>query len=147
MNDKKSMDKNEAIKRSMRSNTSKDTSIEILLRRELFKRGVRYRKNVSNILGRPDIAIKKYKLLVFCDGDFWHGRKNLEVKTNIRFWDDKIKRNRERDLEYTIRLRDEGWIVLRFWESEIKKNVGNCADQIVSIINETKINETKRRKE
>ena len=125
---------NEAVRRSMQGNTKKDTSIELLLRRALFKRGVRYRKNVKSILGTPDIAIKKYKLLVFCDGDFWHGREYHGVKTHERFWNEKIKRNRERDLEYTIRLRDEGWTVLRFWESEIRNDLDKCIQQIVDII-------------
>ena len=121
-------------RKRMQSNTSNDTSIEMILRRALFKRGIRYRKNVKNILGKPDIAIKKYRLLVFCDGDFWHGKKYHGVKTHKRFWDEKIKRNRERDLEYTIQLRDEGWTVLRFWESEIVENVDKCVDKIIETI-------------
>ena len=127
--------KNDAIKHTMCSNTSKDTSIEILLRRAIYRRGIRYRKNVKSILGEPDIAIKKYKLLVFCDGDFWHGNIYQGVKTHKQYWDEKIKRNRERDLEYTIRLRDEGWNVLRFWESDIKNNLEACVNEIVNIIN------------
>ena len=119
----------------MQGNKKKDTSIELLLRRALFKRGVRYRKNAKSILGTPDIAIKKYKLLIFCDGDFWHGKEYHGVKTHEWFWNEKIKRNRERDLEYTIRLRDEGWTVLRFWESEIKKDVEKCVDKVIGIIN------------
>lgn len=127
--------KNGAVKKTMKGNKKKDTSIELLLRRALFKRGVRYRKNAKSILGTPDIAIKKYKLLIFCDGDFWHGKEYYGVKTHEWFWNEKIKRNRERDLEYTIRLRDEGWTVLRFWESEIKKDVEKCVDEVIGIIN------------
>lgn len=127
--------KNEAVRKTMQGNKKKDTSIELLLRRALFKRGVRYRKNAKSILGTPDIAIKKYKLLIFCDGDFWHGKEYHGVKTHEWFWNEKIKRNRERDLEYTIRLRDEGWTVLRFWESEIKKDVEKCVDKVIGIIN------------
>ena len=125
---------NGAVRKTMQGNTKKDTSIELLLRRALFKQGVRYRKNVKSILGTPDIAIKKYKLLVFCDGDFWHGREYHGVKSHERFWNEKIKRNRERDLEYTIRLRDEGWTVIRFWESEIRNDLEKCVQQIVDII-------------
>ena len=125
---------NEAVRKTMQGNTKKDTSIELLLRRALFKRGVRYRKNVKSILGTPDIAIKKYKLLVFCDGDFWHGREYHGVKSHERFWNEKIKRNRERDLEYTIRLRDEGWTVIRFWESEIRNDLEKCVNQIIKVI-------------
>ena len=125
---------NEAVRKTMQGNTKKDTSIELLLRRALFKRGVRYRKNVKSILGTPDIAIKKYKLLVFCDGDFWHGREYHGVKSHERFWNEKIKRNRERDLEYTIRLRDEGWTVIRFWESEIRNDLNDCVQKILNVI-------------
>ncbi len=129
---------NEAVRRTMKGNTKKDTSIELVLRRALYKRGVRYRKNVKSILGTPDIAIKKYRLLVFCDGDFWHGNSYHGVKSHRRFWDEKIKRNRERDLEYTIRLRDEGWTVLRFWESDIRNDLDGCVKQITDIINTRK---------
>ena len=73
MNRKEPPAKSEAVRKAMQGNTKKDTSIEQLLRRALYKRGIRYRKNVKSILGTPDIAIKKYRLLVFCDGDFWHG--------------------------------------------------------------------------
>ena len=124
------MNKQTAIRHSMQGNTKKDTSIEILFRKALWHRGVRYRKNVKAILGTPDVAIKKYKLVIFCDGDFWHGKEYHGVKSHQKFWDEKIKRNRERDLEYTIRLRDEGWIVLRFWGKEITNNVTACADII-----------------
>ena len=135
---------NEAVRHSMQGNTKKDTSIELLLRRALFKRGVRYRKNVKSILGTPDIAIKKYKLLVFCDGDFWHGREYHGVKTHEHFWNEKIKRNRERDLEYTIRLRDEGWTVLRLWESDIRNDLEKCVQQIMKVMHEKKQMRRKR---
>ncbi len=129
---------NEAVRRTMKGNTKKDTSIELVLRRALYKCGIRYRKNVKSILGTPDIAIKKYRLLVFCDGDFWHGNNYHGVKSHRQFWDEKIKRNRERDLEYTIRLRDEGWTVLRFWESDIRNDLDGCVKQITDIINTQK---------
>ena len=122
---------NEAVRKTMQGNTKSDTSIELVLRSALWKRGVRFRKNVKSILGTPDIAIKKYHLAVFCDGDFWHGKDLHNIKSHKKFWDQKIKRNRERDLEYTIRLRDEGWTVLRFWESEIKEDVEKCVDTII----------------
>ena len=82
----------------------------------------------------PDVAIKKYRLVVFCDGDFWHGKELHEFKSHKGYWDQKIKLNKERDLDITIRLRDEGWTVLRFWGSEIKDDVENCVDKIVKTI-------------
>ena len=128
------MNRQTAIKHSMQGNMKKDTSIEILFRKALWHRGIRYRKNCKDILGTPDVAIKKYRLAVFCDGDFWHGKEYHGVKTHKKFWDEKIKRNRERDLEYTIRLRDEGWTVLRFWESDIRSDVETCVDKVVETI-------------
>ena len=129
---------NEAVRHSMQGNTKKDTSIELVLRSALWKRGVRFRKNVKSILGTPDIAIKKYHLVVFCDGDFWHGKGLHNIKSHKKFWDQKIKRNQERDLEYTIRLRDEGWTVLRFWESEIRNDLDRCVLQILDVIKRRK---------
>lgn len=129
---------NEHIKKTMQGNTKKNTSIEVLFRKALWHRGIRYRKNCKDVLGTPDVVIKKYKLAVFCDGDFWHGKEYHGVKNHKKFWDEKIKRNRERDLEYTIRLRDEGWIVLRFWESDIRHDVDSCVDKVVTMIRRVK---------
>ena len=121
--------------RNMAAIKSKDTKIEVTLRKALWHRGIRYRKNMRLYNCHPDIVITKYKIAVFCDGDFWHGKslEKYDVKTNTRFWHEKIKRNVERDLDNTIELRDNGWIVLRFWESEIKKDLNSC---VLLIINE-----------
>ena len=125
---------NEHVRKSIQGNTKKDTSIERLFRKALWHRGVRFRKNCRDVLGTPDVSIKKYCLAVFCDGDFWHGKDYHGVKSHKKFWDEKINRNRERDLEYTIRLRDEGWIVLRFWESDIRSDVEACVDKVLEEI-------------
>lgn len=117
---------------NMRRIKSKDTSIEILLRKELWKRGLRYRKNVKDVFGKPDIVFKGKKLAVFADSEFWHGKYLMEgkyiPKTNTEFWVEKIERNIERDKEVNQKLKDDGWKVLRFWESDIRKNVASCAD-------------------
>ena len=80
----------------------KDTSIEIALRKELYRRGIRYRKNPKNIYGHPDIAIRKYKLAIFCDGDFWHGynweEREKDLKSNREYWVKKIEHNMEKDI-------------------------------------------------
>ena len=96
-----------------------------MLRRELWKRNIRYRKNVNRIFGKPDIAFVRKKVAVFVDSEFWHGfnwevKKN-EVKSNRDFWITKIERNMERDAEVNQYLQNEGWLVLRFWGNEIKK--------------------------
>lgn len=126
----------EQRKRNMQNIHSRNTSIELALRKALWHRGVRFRVNRSDIAGKPDISIKKYRLAVFCDGDFWHGRNFSAdtVDTNKAFWIDKIRTNQERDLRQTIQLRDEGWTVLRFWGSDIKKNPDAVAGQIVDVI-------------
>lgn len=114
----------------MKAIKSKNTSIEVLFRKTLWHLGIRYRKNMKLCSCHPDIIITKYKIAIFCDGDFWHGRelKNRRIKHNEEYWTEKIRRNIERDLENTIQLRDNGWIVLRFWESDIKSNLDMCID-------------------
>lgn len=115
---------------------SKDTKPELLLRKALWHRGIRYRKNYKVCGYQVDIAITKYKIAVFCDGTFWHGKDGdgSQVATNTKFWRDKIQRNKERDLEATILLRDNGWSVLRFWDDEIKKNLGKCVERVVEAL-------------
>lgn len=135
----------EQITLNMKKVKSKDSKIEITLRKELWKRGLRYQKNVNSIFGKPDIVFKGKKVAVFCDSEFWHGynwsvRKN-DIKSNKSFWLEKIERNIERDLEVTIRLRDDGWIVLRFWGKEILKNTKECADIVEKAV---KSNECKK---
>jgi DNA mismatch endonuclease (patch repair protein) len=121
---------------------SKNTSIEVLLRKALWREGVRYRKNVKTLPGTPDIAIKKYKIAIFCDGELWHG-KNWETKkgkfqANHDYWVTKIARNITRDYGNEKELEKMGWIVLRFWGSEITKNVMGCVREIKEIIYKVK---------
>lgn len=118
--------------KNMRAIKNKDTKIEVLLRKALWHRGIRYRKNFKVCNCHPDIVITKYKIAVFCDGDFWHGKPSkYTIKTNTDYWNEKIKRNIERDLENTIVLRDNGWTVLRFWESDIKNNMDKCIEEVL----------------
>ena len=118
----------------------KDTKIEIALRKELWSRGLRYRKNVKNIEGKPDVAFIGKKVAVFCDSEFWHGydwehRKN-DIKTRREFWIPKIERNIQRDLEVNRILEEQDWIVLRFWGKEIQKDLIGCADRIEKVVRE-----------
>ena len=119
---------------------SKDTAIELLLRKELWSRGIRYRKNVKSIIGKPDIAFIKKKVAVFCDSEFWHGfdweHKKSDIKSNRDFWIPKIEKNIARDKEVNDALAADGWIVLRFWGQQIKKDVKACADLIVAALKE-----------
>lgn len=124
--------------KNMQAVKCKDTKIEVLLRKELWSRGIRYRKNVKDVFGKPDIAFKGKKVAVFCDSEFWHGydweNKKNEIKSKREFWIPKIERNIQRDIEVTNKLQAEGWVVLRFWGNDIKKNLTECADKIERII-------------
>ncbi len=124
--------------RCMRANKSRDTKPERAFARLLWSAGVRYRKQSRTIPGRPDFSIKRYRLAIFVDGDFWHGRDfsrdNNRFHRNRDFWIAKIERNIERDREVTARLEEMGWKVLRFWESEIKKNPGACLRAVLEYL-------------
>lgn len=130
----------EQISYNMRQVKNKDSKIEILLRQELWNRGLRYRKNTNKVFGHPDIAFIGKKIAVFCDSEFWHGynweeRKN-DFKSHQEFWIAKIERNMERDIEVNERLKFEGWTVIRFWGNEIKKDTVKCADIIEKAVKE-----------
>ncbi len=127
----------EQIARNMRSNKSKDTKPELLLRKELWHRGLRYRKNCKAVIGSPDIVFLRAQIAVFVDGKMWHGydwehRKN-DFKSNKDFWVPKITANMEHDFAVTQSLIDLEWTVIRFWDFEINKDVKACADKIEQI--------------
>jgi len=116
----------------------KDSKPEVLLRRALWRAGVRFRVNVKSITGKPDIAIKKYKVAIFVDGEFWHGydweEKRKKIKSNKAFWLAKIERNMQRDREVNATLEEEGFRVFRFWQKEVQQNLGQCLNKILSYL-------------
>ena len=124
----------EQISYNMQQVKNKDSKIEVLLRKELWSRGLRYRKNVNFIYGKPDIVFIGKKIAVFCDSEFWHGynweERKKDFKSNQEFWIPKIERNMERDKKVTAALEADGWTVLRFWGNDIKKKLSDCADII-----------------
>lgn len=130
----------EQIHYNMSRIRNKDTKIEVELRKELWSRGLRYRKNVKTVPGKPDIAFIGRKVAVFCDSEFWHGydweHRKDDIKTNRDFWIPKIERNIERDSEVNRLLEEQGWIVLRFWGKDIQKNLAKCADLIEKTVRE-----------
>ena len=130
--------------KNMKAIKSKNTTIENKLRSVLWSKGIHYRKNYKQLIGTPDIVLTKYKIAIFCDGNFWHGKNNCEDKiaSHKKFWLDKIKHNKERDLEITIALRDQGWIVLRFWEDDIIKHLDFCVNKIFKAITYSKLFKT-----
>ena len=124
---------------NMASIKSKNTKAERVLRLALWHRGIRYRKNWRKLPGSPDIAITKYKIAIFVDGDFWHARGHeqdpgKQVATNKEFWKKKLARNVERDKEVNDQLTQQGWLVLRFWESDIKKDIDGVIAEIMKYL-------------
>ena len=128
----------EQRRKNMQAVKNKDSKIELLLRKELWDRGIRYRKNSTKVFGKPDIVFIGKKIAVFCDSEFWHGynweERKKDFKSHQEFWIPKIERNIERDKEVTEELESEGWTVLRFWGNEIKKKTSECADIIEKVV-------------
>lgn len=128
----------EQRKKNMRAIRSKDTTIELALRKALWKQGIHYRKNYKGLIGKPDIVITKYRIAVFCDSDFWHGydweNRKARIKSNREYWIPKIERNIRRDQKVTSALVEQGWIVLRFWEHDIRKNMEDCLNDVLEAV-------------
>lgn len=119
---------------------SKNTKPEILVRKELFKRGFRYRINVSKLPGKPDIVLSKYKTAIFINGCFWHGHEGCRhfiiPKTNTDYWMSKIRSNQQRDKESVSKLQQAGWKVLTIWECELTaEKFSETIRKIETIIN------------
>lgn len=136
----------EQRRKSMQRIKSKDTSIEVLLRSALWKKGYRYRKNYKDLPGTPDIALTKYKIAIFCDGELFHGkdweimRPKLQDGHNGDYWVDKISQNIRRDEEVNKQLLFLGWTIIRFWGKEIKKDVDGCVRAIEETVFDLKMN-------
>lgn len=122
--------------RTKQANRAFDTKAELLLRRALWRLGLRYRKNVKYLPGKPDVVFPKVRLVVFCDGDFWHGRHwrrlkgKLERRANATYWVAKIAANRARDARHQRALRRAGWHVVRAWETDVTSAPEDVAAQI-----------------
>ena len=118
----------EQRRRNMKAVKNKGSKIETKLQKELWRRGLRYRKNAKTVYGKPDIAFIGKKVAVFCDSEFFHGydweNKNKEIKSNRDFWIPKIEKNMQRDKEVTDKLTSDGWTVLRFWGNERRCKYG-----------------------
>ena len=121
---------------------STDTRPELMLRRALWALGYRYRKDVKSLPGKPDIAVRKYKVAVFVDGEFWHGYKWAEkkprIKRNREYWIPKIERKMQRDRQNTQALQEQGWTVFRFWEHKLKKEFHTCLEAVVEELEKKK---------
>jgi DNA mismatch endonuclease (patch repair protein) len=128
--------------KNMKAIKSKNTKMEVLLAKTLWAKGIRYRKNDKSVFGRPDLTIKKHKVAIFVDSEYFHGKDwNLEkhrIKTNRDFWWKKIEENIKRDKLVNRSLVDNDWKVLRFWSQEVRKKLNLCIDKICIVINEQK---------
>ena len=140
----------EQRRKNMQHIRSENTQIEVLLRKALWKKGYRFRKNYKQLPGKPDIALTKYKIAIFCDGEFFHGKDwevlkpKLEKSSNSEFWIRKIGRNRERDEEVNKRLQFEGWIVLRFWGEDIRRHLDECVRAVEEAVFDYMMNDDYR---
>ncbi|SRR5258708_6362908 len=123
-----------------RMNRSVDTKHELILRKALWRRGLRFRKNDANLPGKPDIVFVSARVAVFCDGDFWHGRNWRQLSSQLRqranpdYWCKKIRANRVRDRRITALLAKLGWCVIRLWEKDIHANPQNAALVVESAV-------------
>lgn len=137
----------EQRKKNMQHIRSDNTKIEAILRNALWNKGYRYRKNYTELPGKPDIVLTKYKIAIFCDGEFFHGKDwevlkpKLEKGNNSEYWVKKITRNRERDEEVNKKLLSMGWTVIRFWGNDIKKHTEDCVQVVEETVYEIMIGE------
>lgn len=137
--------------RAMSHIKATDTKIEVLLRKHLWKKGIRYRKNYALLPGKPDIVISKYRIAIFCDSEFFHGKdwghlkERLKSSINSVYWLKKIQRNIDRDTEITKQLHSLGWTVIRFWGKDIIQNPEECVQTIEDAILEQKIQQIELR--
>jgi DNA mismatch endonuclease (patch repair protein) len=130
----------ETSSRIKQRNRSRDTKAEVVLRKELWNRGLRYRLHASDLPGKPDIVFRRARVAVFCDGDFWHGRRwrerqeKLARGSNAPYWTAKIGANVARDRRNTRLLRAAGWIVVRLWETDVLRDVTRAATKVERVV-------------
>ncbi|PWW32299.1 T/G mismatch-specific endonuclease [Cytobacillus oceanisediminis] len=118
------------------------SKLEDIVSSQLWKEGIRFRRNSKYLFGKPDISIKKYKIVIFIDSCFWHQCPvhGNSPKTNTSFWKKKLDRNVERDKEVTEYYKDQGWHIKRVWEHEIKNDIEKVVEDLVTFITRAKEN-------
>lgn len=126
------------ISKRMANVSLKGGKSEAALANALWHAGIRYRKNFKELPGSPDIAITKYKIAIFVDGEFWHGEdwenRKERLKSNREYWIEKIEENIARDKRNDILLKNQGWIPIHFWEKEVKKDLDGCVNRVIDMI-------------
>lgn len=132
----------EQRRKNMQAVKSKGSVIETAFAKALWAKGYRYRKNDKTVFGKPDFTLKKIKIAIFVDSEFWHGKdwhiRKHDHKSNQDFWHKKIERNIERDKEVNEKLTSDGWKVLRFWGRDIKKNLSECLLKVEESVKDAK---------
>ena len=137
----------EQRRRNMQHISSVDTKSEVMLRKALWSKGYRYRKNYKELPGSPDIDLTKYKIAIFCDAEFFHGkdwavqRNRILNSNNSDYWITKIERNMERDREVNQIITGMGWTVIRFWSKDIISNLEECVETINEFVQQCKYEE------
>ena len=130
------------VSKRMANVSLKGGKAETALAKALWAEGVRYRKNYRKLPGSPDIAITKYKIAVFVDGEFWHGQdwenRKKKLKSNREYWIEKIEENMARDVRNDKLLQEQGWITLHFWEKEVHKNQDGCKQEVLKALEKQK---------
>ena len=118
------------------------SKLEDIIAKELWKRNIRYRRNVKSLFGKPDIAIKKYKVVIFVDSCFWHGCSlhGAIPKSNIDFWKAKLDRNKKRDSIVNSFYKENGWYIFRVWEHDIKEDFELTMERIINFIDVARAN-------
>lgn len=126
----------EQRRKTMQKIRSKGTTAERLVEKELRRRKIYFAKQVGSIIGKPDIAFRRKKVIIFIDSDFWHGnpKRFIAPKTNVKYWQKKIARNKERDKKVNSSLKIAGWNVIRLWEYDVKHSTNKCTDIILKAI-------------
>ncbi|MGG3622225.1 very short patch repair endonuclease [Bacillus gobiensis] len=116
------------------------SKLEEIVSKELWNQGIRFRRNVKDLIGKPDIAIKKYKVVIFIDSCFWHKCElhSRLPKTNTEFWAEKLQKNQKRDENVSNHYLDSGWHILRIWEHEIKQDFNGTIEKIIKFIQTAK---------
>jgi DNA mismatch endonuclease (patch repair protein) len=132
----------EQRRKNMQAIRSTNTKMEVVLAKAIWAKGYHYRKNDKTVFGKPDLTFKKFKIAVFVDSEYFHGKdwniSKKRIKTNRKFWWNKIETNIKRDFDVNRKLKEEGWKILRFWSQDVKKNLVNCTRKIERVIEERK---------
>lgn len=138
----KSYDSTPETRKRMSKVKLKNGDAEKLLAKRLWHLGYRYRKNDKRLPGSPDIAILKYQVAIFVDGEFWHGKdwdiRKDRLQRNREYWIEKIEENMARDIRVGRELCEQGWMPIRFWTKDVMKNTDDCIAKILELIDEHK---------